>query len=153
MTYQQLTRTLSVIILAATCYFLYLAFQLKHAYVYPRFCLFAVLGLSIIVFIVSLHEEKQERAEALAAGHELEKEEIINIGVILTIVVPIVTAMFWHNLSFLVCSIIMMLVLMLYGKCGIVKSILISVVVSAFLQWAFYNQFHVRVPTLPFWPR
>ena len=153
MTYQQLTRTLTVIILVAACYFLYLAFQLKHAYVYPRFCLFAVLGLSIIVFIVSLHEEKQERAEALATGHELEKEEVINVGVVLSIVIPLVSAMFWSNLSFLVCSIIMMLILMLYGKCGIVKSVIISVAVSAFLQWAFYNQFHVRVPTLPFWPR
>ena len=153
MTYQKLTRTLTLIIIAATGYFLYLAFQLKHAYVYPRFCLFAVLGLAVITFLTSLREEKKERAAALAEGRELEKEDIINLGVILTIIIPIVTAAFWGSLSFLVCSIVMLFALMMYGKCGVVRSLIIAVLLSLFLQWAFFNQFHVRVPSLPFWPR
>ena len=167
MTHRQQSNLVAFIcIIIGVCFFI-LSFKIKTDGTYPKIVCVALVVLSIISIIENgleaareeknphreLKEEEmttEELATHMAKEHE---EKVPWMDLIVIIATAFGSLILWKPISFIFAGALAVLVISIYKKRPILKSVILAVCTVVVIQLIFRNIFTIPIPSPSWWPR
>lgn len=151
MTYERLSRLWAVIIMIVMVFFLWMSKDLKFGAAYPRIIGTTIILLGLATIILSLKQEKKDKESGVEYA-TLKRNEKEKITIAMVIGVPFILLTLWESLSFMGSAFLCLVILFLYQKETLIRSIAVAAMVVVALQSVFGNAFQVPLPTPNWWP-